>query len=267
MRPLSPAWRTDLLFARLDGSVEDRGDHLVVRTPGNPFYFWGNFLLFEEAPADEAELDRRRALFAEAFADEPDVRHEALGWDPARPGWGAAEALLQPGSGWDREDGLVLATSAAQPAHRATPGLRLRRLTTPDEWEASRQLGHVATPGTGSGPRRDAFLDRLHARYRAMAEAGLGVQLGAFDGDRLVAHLGLFRDRELARFQRVETHPDWRRRGACGALVAEAQAIALGEWGVERLVIVAEPGSEAERIYRRAGCAPIGRQCGVQRGL
>jgi hypothetical protein len=43
---LSLGWRSDLVFARFDGEVVDRGNHLLVRTPGNPTFWWGNFLLF-----------------------------------------------------------------------------------------------------------------------------------------------------------------------------------------------------------------------------
>ena len=31
----SLGWQTDLIFARFDGEVADRGDHLLVRTPTN----------------------------------------------------------------------------------------------------------------------------------------------------------------------------------------------------------------------------------------
>ena len=38
--------RTDLVLLRLGGSVvEHHDDHVVVRTPDNPTYWWGNFLL------------------------------------------------------------------------------------------------------------------------------------------------------------------------------------------------------------------------------
>ena len=48
-------FRTDLALLRLAGSsIEDRGDHLVVRTSANPTFWWGNFLLLEGTPrADE----------------------------------------------------------------------------------------------------------------------------------------------------------------------------------------------------------------------
>ena len=56
--------------------VTDRGDHLVIRTPGNPDYWWGNFLLLRELrPGSGGEW---LARFAAAF---PDARHITLGLD------------------------------------------------------------------------------------------------------------------------------------------------------------------------------------------
>lgn len=41
MEVRSLGYRTDLALLRLGGSeFEDRGDHLVVRTPHNPTFWW-----------------------------------------------------------------------------------------------------------------------------------------------------------------------------------------------------------------------------------
>src|SRR5262245_31223031 len=49
-------WRTDVALLEISGSVlEDRGDHLVVITPDNPTFWWGNFVLLAAPPADAAD--------------------------------------------------------------------------------------------------------------------------------------------------------------------------------------------------------------------
>ena len=48
--PLS--WHTDLAVLAASGSwVEEHADHLVVRTPANPSYHWGNFVLVTDPTA------------------------------------------------------------------------------------------------------------------------------------------------------------------------------------------------------------------------
>ena len=60
---LTLGWRTDLNFVRFDGELIERADYIVVRTPANPTYWWGNFLLFDQAPqaGDAAEWSRFQA--------------------------------------------------------------------------------------------------------------------------------------------------------------------------------------------------------------
>jgi hypothetical protein len=42
--------RTDLIFQRFGGVTFDRGSYLVLLTPSNPAYRWGNMLLFADHP-------------------------------------------------------------------------------------------------------------------------------------------------------------------------------------------------------------------------
>ena len=59
MHVRSLAFRTDLALLERGGTeVTDRGTHLVVRTPGNPTFYWGNFMLLSEPPT----RCRRRGL-------------------------------------------------------------------------------------------------------------------------------------------------------------------------------------------------------------
>jgi hypothetical protein len=57
----SPGYRTDLMVLSLGGSqITYRSDHVVVRTPANPHYWWGNFILFDRS----GDMAERLALFA-----------------------------------------------------------------------------------------------------------------------------------------------------------------------------------------------------------
>ena len=69
---------TDIALLKLAGStVEDRGDHLVVSTPANPSFYWGNFLLLDQVPARD-QVAEWLERFETAF---PETRHRAFGFD------------------------------------------------------------------------------------------------------------------------------------------------------------------------------------------
>jgi ribosomal protein S18 acetylase RimI-like enzyme len=67
------------------------------------------------------------------------------------------------------------------------------------------------------------------------------------------AGLGVFAADGLARYQSVETHPEFRRRGLASALLVEAARLVSSQQRVDRFVIVADPSYVAIDIYRRLG--------------
>ena len=74
----SLGFRTDVMVLALgESAIEHHDRHLVARTPRNPTYWWGNFVLFAD-PVGTGEVDERLELFAAAF---PDAGHVALGID------------------------------------------------------------------------------------------------------------------------------------------------------------------------------------------
>ena len=78
MHVSSLGFRTDLALLTASGSlVEDRGTHLVVRTPANPSYYWGNFLLLAQAPVPGGEREVVGAFRTEF----PEARHVSIGID------------------------------------------------------------------------------------------------------------------------------------------------------------------------------------------
>ncbi len=84
---------------------------------------------------------------------------------------------------------------------------------------------------------------------------------GAFVEGQLVSQLGVIRaGRALARYQDVETHPEFRRLGLAGTLVGLAGDLTLTSTAVTTLVMVADPEDEAIRLYRSLGFTESGHQ-------
>jgi GNAT superfamily N-acetyltransferase len=100
------------------------------------------------------------------------------------------------------------------------------------------------------------FQQRRAAVRRRLTQAGRAAWFGVFDGDLLVAQLGVCdAGGGWARYQDVETDPAARRRGLAGTLVWQAGLFARAKLGASTLVIVADPAEEAIRIYRNCGFA------------
>lgn len=241
----SLAWRTDLALLTYAGSeVEDRGDHLVVRTPANPGFYWGNFLLLPAAPGP-GELEAWLAAFEAEF---PEAGHRAFGVDGTS---GSADELAAfRDAGFGVEGSTVMTASSVHPPARPNTAATLRPLLTDDDWA---QQASLALVGEEDELTED-FVTRRALAERSLVEQGRGQWFGAFLDGRLVASLGLFvASAGLARFQEVKTHPDFRGRGLCGTLVHHASRYGLDELGVATLVMVADPDYLAIRVYRAVG--------------
>ena len=246
MDVLSLGFRTDLAVLALGGSeIEHHDGHVVVRTPANPTYWWGNFVLFAD-PVDAGKVPGRLELFA---AEHPGAEHVAWGIDSVDGTAGDDEALLHAGFAVGRD--TVLAAEALRPPERPVAA-DLRPLDGDDDWQQGFAL-HLACVDRDDGRVSDEFLTAQVAGFRALSSRPEATWYGAFADGRLLSWLGIVVDGNgLARFESVETHPDARRRGLASALVHHAGRTALAG-DATTLVIVADPTYHAIGIYRALG--------------
>lgn len=256
--------------------IEDRGDHLVVRCPEAPTYYWGNHLLLDRAPTAD-RVEHWLKTFAEAFP-EPEIRHVAIGWqDPTDDGPGI-EAFRARGLILD--DCCVTATEVAPPREPLPAGMAIEVVRDEADWRALERMAVELRDKRHERTAYARFVADRFARRRIQAAQGELVWFAAKIDGRIAGDLGLFVVRApprgvdasgvaarypIARFQAVSTHPDFRRRGVCSALLTEACHHAIDALGVRRLVILVDEQGPAWRIYRRHGFRPVARVRGVWR--
>lgn len=243
----SLGYRTDLALLREQGSsIVRHGNYTVVRTPENPSFHWGNFVLLHHIPEPE-ELRVWTSRFAALF---PGAEHVALGVD-------GTEARLGETDEAGMECQLDTVLTAERPREPARPNRDavLRRLDGEADWAGALELMR-ATAGAPDSPSTRAYTSAKLAAMRAMHERGTGAWFGAFLGERLVSGLGVFRAGQgLARFQNVSTLAEYRGNGFAGNLVHTAGEYACTELGARTLVIVADPEDTAIGLYRKLGFA------------
>jgi RimJ/RimL family protein N-acetyltransferase len=228
---LSQGWRTDLIFPRLDAQVVARPGYLLVRTPHNPTFWWGNFLLFDHAPVQGEGAQWLARFDAEIASRQCESRHLAFGVDSDLP-FEMPAALLRAGlsrrseapmqlrsvggsfsrlhctdsqvlrSGATRHASTVLTMQPDQLRPRASglpEGFRIAALELPAQASAAVELQVAADAGEHQPVSEyRVFRARQMQRYGAMQQAGLGRWFGVFArtdrGDELVAGCGLFSD-------------------------------------------------------------------------
>lgn len=267
---LSLGWRTDLIFARFGGVIEERGDCIVVRTPGNPFFYWGNFLLLPVPPRDDGLSHWLQRFDEEVGCHTRESGHVAIGFDASQPhepllSWQRAGFEVFDNVALKLESGGLLLNPRELPMGFHFAPLDL---DDPAQLEAAVNLQCTANEADARGYEPTVYREhriRQMQRYAAMQMAGLGHWLGVWRGTELVADCGLFRDGMLGRFQHVTTHPAWRRRGLCTAMVEAACRFGFEQQELELLVMCADPSEVAIAIYESLGFERDCRYWGMQR--
>lgn len=267
VQDLCVGWRSHLLACRFGAEVTERDDCIVLRTPGNPTYYWGNCLILPAAPRDTQLAHWLRRFDHEIAHRQPESKHLAIGinaetLDDPLPSWRAA--------GIDEFDDtavLTLTPAALAPdlPVKDAPGLVFRALNLPAELPLAVQAQVNTRDASFDEAGYLVFRQRSMQRAAEMHAAGLAQWFGAFDGDLLVADCGLVYDGRMGRFQYVSTQPAWRRRGVCRALVHYVCRQAFDHLGLQQLVMCADPHDVAIRVYRSAGFSQVETTWGLQR--
>lgn len=248
MRDLPPGWATDLAVLRHSGSlVEDHGDHVVVRTPQNPDFHWGNCIFV---------LDEGTVCDADSWIGVFDAAHPGASWvavglirepDDATA-WAAHQVVI--------EDDDVLTSRQAPRATPLADGYTVRRISG-DDWE------QVVAAEIADNDLTGAYDPALHERFaraqvelrRQLSDQDNGAFFGAFADGALASSLGIVVCGEAARYQSVGTDARHRRRGLAAHLLGVAAAWSA-EKGCNRWVIITEAANPAGRLYRSVGFEP-----------
>ncbi|MDV7141214.1 hypothetical protein R3X27_00820 [Tropicimonas sp. TH_r6] len=239
--------RSDVLVLTGEAETELHPDRIVLRSPSQPDFWWGNMVMFR---SDRVDPEAQQAQFR---ADFPQARHVTLAWDVPEMAEEPGHARLAE-MGYEIEQIDALTLDGPPRAHPHPEGIEIRPIDTETEWE---QVVALQTAiGVEEGHVLEGYepylLDRFRVRRKQIAK-GWGQWIGAFDGDLLVGDLGVFVASGVARYQSVETRASHRRRGICAAMV-----LAGVDW-VRSIdpeavpVIIALSDGPAGRVYRSCG--------------
>lgn len=227
---------------------EERPDRIIQRTPSEPNFWSGNQVIFL---GDTDPLD----AVAQFEADHPTAKHGSIVWDVPGPDRAVIGPILKP-LGYEVEVSDVLTLTGAIRSVQPPKEITLRAIETDEDWAKTLDLMLEVSIEEGYDPiQHKPYLEGRILNRRAQISRNLGAWFGAFEGDLLVADMGMFHDTRVARYQSVETRASHRRRGICSALLFHAYHFAISRAPDAKAIIIAEADSDAGRLYRSMGFA------------
>jgi GNAT superfamily N-acetyltransferase len=227
--------------------ITDFGDHLVVKTPHNPNYHWGNCILVND-PWSAADADKWIQRYSEVF---PDHQWLAVGL-PQMPA--NNEAWIRHGVTLEQLD--VLSTQTL-PKQKPLADGYAARIFREHDWETltKRELAEGLREGGYEPAVIESFVVETNANRKQMVDSGKAAWFGAFFDGEMVANLGMVTCGETGRYQSVETNSNHRRKGLASHLLGLAANWSQNQ-GCNNWVIVTQETNDAGRVYRRAGFSP-----------
>jgi GNAT superfamily N-acetyltransferase len=265
--PHSLVCSTDIDVLPLDREVARRDGYWVIRSPSNPGHYWGNFVIFDEAPRPGDRARWESVFDAELGAADPLIRHRAFGWDRVDGEAGAVSEFIAEGY---RPEASVGLTAAPEEIARATARDGEFEVVVLDaasaEWDGVIDLQldqnrHDDDPHPADAHER--FVRARVADLRRLIGAGRGAWFVARDGPLVIGSLGVIVTGGRARYQAVDTRTSHRRRGVATRLVTEAAAWTTAHHDVRQFVIVADPDYHAVDLYEKLGFRRAERVTGV----
>ncbi|MBX3193170.1 MAG: GNAT family N-acetyltransferase [Labilithrix sp.] len=251
----SLAFRTDLFLVADDGVVRERERYIVLETPSNPSFLWGNFLLYPEPP----DADSHERWLDDHARELPNVDAVLLAWDRPDGAMGDVDRFVQRGFALDQS--AILTASRVTRPPRMNDDVRVEPLGTDAQWEACVSVLTNAFAARRSGSVDDlrTFVVRQLERFKAMQAKKMGQWYGAYLDGELAGTLGLVRVASeagaIGRFQLVGVDPRFGRRGVCSSLVYDVAHRALTTQGFGTLVMAADATYHAARVYESVGFA------------
>ena len=254
-------------FARCpDTSVEATEQVIVYKTKTRPDYWFGNYIV-SSSPVTSESLPEIRSQWQKEFAQEAGILWQIVEWeipfDEQMPDISKVARALN----------AEIDISIVRIARRGEFQLHLSRtelvadielikVKNQIQYENSLQIAladHEAAPE--SGATSDFIQWRLEQRLKS-AMLGNGDWWLLMNQGMPVASCGLFFDPDglKGRFREVTTHPEWRGRGFATTLVGLLAQNFLTQGQVQELIIVSEPDSIADRIYRKLGFKAVSYQ-------
>ncbi len=231
---------TELMYAQHFSEVTETDLFWKIVSPHNPTYFWGNCLIMKEAPQDndyQAWVDIYNAEFKDHHL------FKTIAWD---------DAFVPDLSEFMKADfefihDHVLVLSRQKDIGAVNDDLQIRYLDSDADWNQFHEVRDIGAQFTVD------FVTRQAKAFRHLVDKGVARRYGAFDGTKLMGDIGIFFDDQHVRFHNVATRKDCRRQGVCKSIMKRVLDDLGRDFAQHRVVIVADPGSVAEKIYRNFG--------------
>jgi GNAT superfamily N-acetyltransferase len=249
MWPKSLFLRTEMIFWRELSEIEDLGNAMIVRTPRNPTWNWGNLLILNEPPKTE-DIDNWLKMIDTKLLTQRETTYRLLTWDGGVAEDAVITALKE--KGLTPSTGQILTLRTLQRPQYFNPAVHVEQIGGGDKrWSDVTLLNIEAF--ASQFQNYEIYAERNFAEHRSMIAKGIGKWFVAMVDGEVAGTVGFYPGDGVYRYQEVAVREKFWRQGVAATMIYEVARQGLAEHPDFTQVMVADDEKEAIRVYRSLG--------------
>ncbi len=250
--------KTDLFFSEFAGNVNTSKSNILIKTPNNPNYHWGNYIVFYSAPK-KGDIKKWKQLFNDNFEYYKSPHHYSFTWDNINESSLSTDDSIKEfvDDGFEFETHSVLTTNKLKTYKDHNTNFQFKTLNSNQDWEMAKDLQIVCMDPKYANSNHINFKTNQMKQYQEMSKEGLGHWYGLFNKEQLISNLGIYGNKNFGRFQSISTHPNFRSQGACHDLLIHSSKHFSNKFKPTNFVIIADKSYHALGLYKSCGFSEI----------
>ncbi|BBH51874.1 GNAT family N-acetyltransferase [Fluviispira sanaruensis] len=247
MSEIALGLKTDLMFFDFSKNKIEKEDYFVLKTPHNPEFFWGNYLLFKKPPC-QGDFEKWTESFQKEFAQIKDINHMTFSWEEIG---NEVEIDKFKDADFDFNETIVLMANKDNiHCKYLNPEIVCRRIVTDEDWDNILEF-QLNTNERIPEKKFKTYIIKKMKDFRTFSESGLGFWYAAYINNNIISDLGLYWNSEIARYRDIKTQKEYRKKGISQTLIA----FAAHDSKQNKFVIQTEEGGMAINMYKSIGFA------------
>ena len=236
--------KTDIMFFKHNALVKEKENYLVIKTPDNLSYFWGNLLVYPKGPVT-GDLYKWIEDFKNEF-NEKEINHMTFAWDLTKS---EVDYKQFENKGFEYDETMILVADDELTPTFVNSDIVTKKVVSDEDWNEIIEFQVLVNENDYEEESYRPFITKRFEHYRKLSEMGLGYWYMAIKDDKIVSDLGLFWEDSVARFQSIKTQTEYRKQGIAQTLMK----FASDESKCDSFVIEAEEDGPAINMYKTIG--------------
>lgn len=242
----SKGLKTDVLIGSLESKIVNFPNFCVIKTPSIPEFMGGNGIVFSESPKKNQDVRDWIKLYENHF----DIHQHGFvyfTWDTDPE---ACNLETWKEKGFEAIQTEVLGLQKIKEVKSNINVTRLNWNTHTDDWIKLHQEYHWQL----TNPSQIKNFWTVKAKsLQQLEEIFPGGRWVVLEGNTLIADVGIYVFKNVARIHAMMVSPTFQRKGMGGQLLETALWQALQTFGFDQAILIADPKSTAYPFYKKLG--------------